>query len=233
MFRRTFTRWGLPERVRVDNGHPWGSAGDLPTALALWLIGLGVGVIWNPPRQPWCNPKVERCNGVTQQWAEPRACADHATLERRLDWAACVQRQEYPSIRGRPRLEAYPQLLYAQRPYRVEDEPRLWDLSRVDAFLAEGAWYRRADRYGLISLYNRGRCLGRAHRGREVAIRFDREGRHWVASDLEGTVLVRWIAGELSRERIMNLEVGHRRPPRRKSKGAKPGCVSGAKPGCV
>jgi hypothetical protein len=219
MFRRVFARWGLPERARVDNGHPWGSASDLPPALALWLIGLGIEVLWNPPHQPWRNPKVERCNGVTQQWAEPRACADHPTLGSRLDWAARTQRQEYPSIRGRSRLEAYPQLLHSGRPYSVEDEPRLWDLSRVDAFLARGTWYRRADRYGLISLYNRNRCLGKAYRGQEVAIRFDRESRHWVVSDADGKVIARLIAAELSRERIMRLEVGHRRPPRRKPEG--------------
>lgn len=219
MFRRIFTRWGLPQRMRVDNGHPWGSANDLPTALALWLIGLGIDLIWNPPHQPWCNPKVERCNGVTQQWVEPHACADRTTLEQQLDWAARTQRQEYPSIKGRPRLEAYPQLLHSERPYRIEDEPLLWDLSRVDAFLAQGVWYRRADRYGLISLYNRNKCLGKSYHGQEVVVRFDRESRHWVVSDLQGEVIARFLAAELSRERILKLEVGHRRPPRRKAKG--------------
>jgi hypothetical protein len=218
MLRRVFEEWGLPERIRVDNGHPWGSAHDLPPALALWLIGLGIAVTWNPPHQPWCNPKVERCNGVTQQWAEPHACTDHPMLEKQLEWAAQIQRQEYPAIQGQPRLAAYPELLRSERPYCVADEPRLWDLSRVDAFLAQGVWYRRADRYGQISLYNRNKSLGKAHRGQEVAIGFDRESRYWVVSDLEGKVLVRLIAEELSHERILKLEVGHRRPPRGKSK---------------
>jgi hypothetical protein len=42
MFRQVFVRWGLPDRVRVDNGYPWGTPRDLPSELALWLIGLGV-----------------------------------------------------------------------------------------------------------------------------------------------------------------------------------------------
>src|SRR3954447_19445363 len=104
MLRQVFTQRGLPERIRVDNGHPWGSAHDLPTALALWLIGLGIAVNWNPQHQPWCDPRFERCNGVTQQWAEPHACPAHPTLEQKLDWAAQTQRQEYPSIHGRSRL---------------------------------------------------------------------------------------------------------------------------------
>ncbi len=34
MLRRVFQRWGLPDRLRVDNGHPWGAQNDLPTELA-------------------------------------------------------------------------------------------------------------------------------------------------------------------------------------------------------
>src|SRR3954467_14496019 len=41
LIRRVFCRWGLPERVRIDNGHPWGSAGDLPPQPALGLGGAG------------------------------------------------------------------------------------------------------------------------------------------------------------------------------------------------
>jgi hypothetical protein len=40
VLRRTFTQWGLPRCLRVDNGHPWGSWSDLPRDLALWVIGL-------------------------------------------------------------------------------------------------------------------------------------------------------------------------------------------------
>jgi hypothetical protein len=39
--RHAFARWGLPERIRVANSHPGGSANDLPPGLALWLIGWG------------------------------------------------------------------------------------------------------------------------------------------------------------------------------------------------
>jgi hypothetical protein len=212
-----FSRWGLPERLRIDNGHPWGSAGDLPTDLALWLIGLGVVPDWNPARQPWLNPKVERNNGVTQQWVEIADCPDHATLERRLAWASQMQRELYPARDGRTRLETYPELTRILRPYSAESEPSLWQLSYVDAFLAGQSWPRRADRYGTIWLYNRGRCLGKAHAAKEVEVRFDPETRYWVVIDpLDGTPLVRLMAHELSRQRILSLDVSHRRPPRQK-----------------
>src|SRR5438132_5785588 len=50
--RLAFGHWGLPGRFRVDNGWPWGSHGDFPTELSLWLIGLGLGIHWNNPRSP-------------------------------------------------------------------------------------------------------------------------------------------------------------------------------------
>lgn len=217
LFRHVFDRWGLPERLRIDNGHPWGSAGDLPTDLALWLIGLGVVPDWNPPRQPWLNPKVERNNGVTQQWVEISDCPDHATLKDRLAWAGHMQRELYPARDGRTRLETHPELTRILRPYSVETEPDLWQLSHVDAFLASRLWHRRADRYGTIWVYNRGRCLGKANAGKDVQVEFDPVTRHWAVSDAsDSEPLARLLAPELTRERILSLDVGHRRPPRKK-----------------
>jgi hypothetical protein len=215
-----FCYWGLPERLRLDNGHPWGTASDLPCELALWLAGLGVVPAWNPARQPWLNPKVERNNGVTQQWVEIASCPDHATLKERLAWACRLQRERYPALAGRTRLETYPELTHIRCPYSVESEPTLWQLSRVDAFLAGRSWTRRADRYGSIWLYNRGHCLGKAHAGKEVRVGFDPATRHWVVSDApSGEPLVRLIAHELSRERILSLNVSHHRPSRTKQRG--------------
>jgi hypothetical protein len=139
MFRRVFARRGLPDRVRVDNGYPWGIPRDLPSELALWLIGLGVEPIWIPPARPTCNPKVERSNGVTQQWGELHTCAGCNQAARALDWVCRVQREEYPAARGRTRAAAFPQLATPRRAYRRAREASLWDLARVDDSLARGA----------------------------------------------------------------------------------------------
>ena len=201
----------------IASPNPWGSAGDLPTDLALWLIGLGVVPDWNPPRQPWLNPKVERNNGVTQRWVEISDCPDHATLRDRLAWAGRMQRELYPARDGRTRLETYPELTRILRPYSVETEPDLWQLSRVDAFLAGRSWDRRADRYGTIWVYNRGRCLGKAHAGKAVQVEFAPVTRHWVVTDAsDSEPLAGLLAPELTRERIMSLDVSHRRSPRKK-----------------
>ncbi len=48
--RAAFARWGMPVHIRVDNGYPWGSTGDLPTELGLWLLGLSNS---RPEVFPW------------------------------------------------------------------------------------------------------------------------------------------------------------------------------------
>lgn len=57
-----FRRYGLPERINVDNGHPWGSLFECAryTTFSVWLIRLGVKVSYSRPRHPQTNGKDER-----------------------------------------------------------------------------------------------------------------------------------------------------------------------------
>jgi len=214
--RRVLARWGLPRRVQVDNGHPWGLNTGLPPDLALWLIGLGVGMSWIPPGQPQKNGTIERGNGLMQQWGEPATCRSRAELRARLEREGLIQRERYPAIGGLSRMEAYPDLRHSGRPYDPAEEDAVWDLAEVDRVLAAGVYYRRANARGAIWLYGWGRGLGRVHRGKEVCVRFDASLRHWVVSDHQGQELKRLAADELSRARIRSLSVGHHRPDRKR-----------------
>lgn len=176
--------------------------------LALWLIGLGVSVEWIPPGQPQQNGHIERGNGVTQQWAEPGECSTRSQLQGRLHKECAIQRERYPSIAGMSRAEAYPELRQSDRPYHPRAEGSIWDLSHVDRFLAARTLHRRANARGTIWLYGEGRNLGRPHSGKEVGVRFDAGSREWVVTDLAGKELNRLAAPEISRKRILALDVG-------------------------
>lgn len=197
--------------MRVDNGYPWGTPRDLPSELALWLIGLGIEPAWIPAGQPTCNALVERCNGLTQQWGELHRCADEEEAAAVLAEVARIQREEYPAIRGRTRMEAFPQLAVPRRAYRPADEEAMWELSRVDAFLARLCWRRRVDCNGRISIYGYGRSVGRAWAGQDVVLRFEASSRCWLASGPNGGQVKPVPATDLTRERIMALEVSRRR----------------------
>jgi hypothetical protein len=209
--RRAFDRWGQPERFRVDNGVPWGSSGDLPTDLSLWLIGLGIGMAWNPPRSPQDNGVVERSQGTAKRWAEPGTCSSAEELQGRLERMDQIQRREYPNLGGRSRWEAFPKLTHSGREYTQAWEESHWDLRLVYEHLSGYAVPRRVDVSGKVSLYNRYYYVGVLHQRKTVYVMFDPEEGEWVFADERGGQLRRRKAGELSRENILALTVTRRR----------------------
>lgn len=51
-----FQRYGLPARINVDNGPPWGSPrnpGEV-TELSIWLIRLGIRISFRSYGHFWC-----------------------------------------------------------------------------------------------------------------------------------------------------------------------------------
>ena len=112
--RSAFTSWGLPERVRVDNGTPWGSTGDFPTALSLWLIGLGITMHWNTARRPQENGVVERSQGTSNRWCEPWTCATPEELQWRLERMDRLHRESYPYRERLSRMDFFPGLKHLE-----------------------------------------------------------------------------------------------------------------------
>jgi hypothetical protein len=152
--RDCFARWGRPKTLQFDNGNPWGSWGDLPTPLALWLIGLGLRVTWIPPRTPQDNGVVERSQGVARNWAEPDQCRSPGELQRRLDEEDRVQRECYPHAGFDSRIAAYPGLAHSGRVYDAARERANWSFGAVLAYLATVLVVRRVDSSGKIGLYH-------------------------------------------------------------------------------
>jgi transposase len=212
--RQAFARWGLPERLRVDNGYPWGSTGEFPPVMALWLIGLGVEVLWIPPACPQHNGVVERAQGTGQNWTEPQTCARPADLQRRCDDLDRRQRERYPYRDGRSRWEVYPGLRHSGRPYRRRGERSAWEVSRVLAVVAQQVVKRRVDCTGSISLYSRHRYVGKPSIGKLVYVSLDPSGPTWVVADEAGAELRTHPADELTAERICSLSVGGRQGQR-------------------
>ena len=209
--RRAFARWGRPATIRVDNGGPWGSAGDLPPDLALWLIGLGIDLHWNDPHTPQQNGIVERSQGTGKRWAEPEQCQTVAELQQRLQEMDLIQRETYPSIDGQSRAAAFPGLKHAERRYSQAWERHHWEHRRVLEHLAGYVVPRRVDKNGDVSLYHRPHYVGCMHRGKHIYVMVDPERVEWVFADQRGRQLRSQPAEELQAQRIRGLTVTNRR----------------------
>jgi transposase len=186
VLRQAFTEWGLPDRLAVDRDsvfHDNTCKSPFPTRLHLWLLALGVDLVFGRPGQPTDQATVERSH---QTWAGQALVGQTFADWDRL-WAYLEQRRHFLNYRlpcstlgDVPPLVAYPEALHPRRLYRPEWEAELLDLSRVYDYLAQGRWFRQVSQVGTVSLGQQTYGLGVTWAGEAVEITFDPTDRHLV-----------------------------------------------------
>lgn len=94
----TFRRYGMPDALFVDNGAPWGdSTGTRWTALRVWLLRLGVDVVYSRPYHPQGRGKNERFHRTLKaEVLAQRRFRDFAELQRAFDQWRTVYNLERP-----------------------------------------------------------------------------------------------------------------------------------------
>jgi transposase InsO family protein len=120
----TFHRYGLPDAIFVDNGSPWGDASHRHwTGLRVWLLKLGVELIYSRPYHPQSRGKNERFHRTLK--AEVFALqrfAELAAVQRAFDaWREVYNCErphqalgmDVPASRYRPSLRSMPRHLPA------------------------------------------------------------------------------------------------------------------------
>jgi hypothetical protein len=207
ILRHLFAQWGRPRCLRVDNGTPWGSWSDLPTDLALWVIGLGLDMHWNHPRRPQENGVIERSQGTGKNWAEPFACDSVAQVQVNIDDMDRIQREVYPVVGTESRQQAFPGLAHSGRSYSLAWEEDHWDFQRVVGHLSGYAVTRRIGPAGHMWIYNRRYYVGIVHAKQSAQVMFDPDQLHWLVADSEGRLLNRLAVKEITEANIRNLEV--------------------------
>jgi transposase InsO family protein len=205
-FRQVFARWGMPRRLQVDNGVPWGCKGGLPAALALWLVGLGIDVRWSRPAVPQDNGVVERSMRTGKAWANPGKCKDHREVQGRLDEMDRIQREQYPALAGRPRLAVWPELSHSGRAYDGKKWERgNWSLEAALARLGCFVVHRRVSAQGRVSLYDRPYHVGVSLADQEVLVQLSPERVEWIVSDRKDRQVRAIPASTLTRKNIVAL----------------------------
>jgi len=157
--RACFSEWGtLPEEIQTD-GEPILAAnpGELPTEFTLWLAGLGIGHRKIAAGRPTQNGSVERGHRTIHDYSlQGQLHRSRADLQTYLNQCRQELNTLYPSrakgCGGKPPLTAHPELLHPLQAYRPEWEELLFDLTRVDAFLAACTLDRKVGKKGQITI---------------------------------------------------------------------------------
>lgn len=117
-----FSRYGIPWRMTMDNGSPWGDDGVvLLTRLTAWLIRLSIGVSHSRPFHPQTQGKDERLHRtIRDEVTNHLSCSDLGHLQSAFD--AFRHRYNYrrpheslsmqrPADRYRPSIRSMPKVL--------------------------------------------------------------------------------------------------------------------------
>jgi transposase InsO family protein len=124
-------RYGLPERINVDNGSPWGErAGWRFTRLTVWLARLGIMVSHSRPYHPQTNGKDERFHRTLKaDVIQSRTFTDLDHCQKAFDRWRTVYNTErpheaidmaVPASRYQPSLRPFPDVL-PELEYRPDD----------------------------------------------------------------------------------------------------------------
>jgi len=161
----------------------------LPTRLTWWWVGLGIEHRLIPRRTPKRNGTVKRSHRtLNKRTLRDRQFEDADDLQPQSDADWSELNAECPSqakgCHGQPPLVAHPELRRPRRPYQPEGETTLFDLTRVEAYLAQPRWLRLVSQVGQVSLGGYRYGLGVAWAGQTVSIHFEAATRQFVFTQL-------------------------------------------------
>lgn len=199
-----FKTWGVPKWIKVDNGRPFGDPQlEIIPPLGLWLISLGIQVIWNRPRTPQDNAKVERSQGVLGNWTEFSKCKDAFDLQIRLWEEADFHNYHFPIRRmeNQKRIEAFPGLAFTGRNWNPAD----FSIQRALDFLSTGSWERKTSTNGQFSHYGTRFNVGRAFKNQRLSIKLCPIDNVWHVYDPQGN-LIKGFHTNFSSVTIWNLD---------------------------
>ena len=158
-----FRCYGLPERMLMDNGSPWGDAADSPhTILTAWLIRLQVQVAHGHPYHPQTQGKDERLHRTLQdELLRRHTLTNLPSCQLHFDHWRDVYNYERPheALGMQPPISRYQP---SPRPFPEILPPILYDTSDI---------IRKVDEGGKISFCNRSFRVGKAFRYNPVALR--------------------------------------------------------------
>lgn len=164
-----FRRYGLPLAMLMDNGSPWGDAGDQPyTIFTTWLMWLGIRVIHIRPLHPQTQGKDERFHRTLKaEVLGGRSFRDLPACQEAFDRWRHVYNHERP----------HEALALATPAERYHTSARSFPEVLPAIEYGPGDIVRKVDQGGFVSFRGRYIRVGKAFRGHPVGFRqADKDG---------------------------------------------------------
>lgn len=189
MVNRSFEKWGLPRKIKIDNGRPFVNphSRDVPTLAQLWWIGLGIEVIQNNPGCPQENGAVEGLQGILFRWSCPKSYHDLDSFQSAVDEAGRIQREVFQiaAQQYKTRMSLFPELNNNPRTYTKDQ----FEFSRIEEYLAKRVWKRKVKTNGEIRFMGQAIYIGNKHKAKQVSLSFDIQDKAWSVHDDRGTLI--------------------------------------------
>ena len=156
--RLAFVEFGLPLKVQTDHAAVFfenKGKSPFPTRFHLWLISLGIELIFSRKFRPTDQGIVERSHQTLEaQVLKGKSFKSMNELQKHCDDRRSKLNKSIASssTNDLPPLVASPQAIYSTRPYRPEVEKKKIDLDKVYKFLSQGQWYRKVNKNKTVSL---------------------------------------------------------------------------------
>jgi len=207
--RLAFTDWGLPRQLQVDRESVFidnHSKSPFPTRLHLWLLALGIDLVFGRCGRPTDQGMTERSHQI---WD-----AQCLIGQRYVDWDALYgtlrQRRDFlnselpcATLANVPPLVAFPHAAHSGRDYRPEWERDVLDLDRVWAYLTHGRWFRKTSNAYTFCLGGQVYYIGKPWQYVQLEIIFDPIDHHMVCFDDAGDLVARCPIQGITRDTLM------------------------------
>lgn len=208
--RLAFHQWGLPDRLAVDHDSVFAdndTPSPFPTRFHLWLLALGVELVFNRVRRPTDQGMTERSHQVwAAQVLEGQRFKRLEELVAALHARRSFLNEHLPcrSLREVPPLVAHPEARSPRRHYRPEIEFALLEVQRAWEYLGRCQWFRRVSQAHTFSLGGQVYYLGGAwSRGRQVEITADANERCLRVQSDDGTLRAALAVRGLTEQDLM------------------------------
>jgi transposase InsO family protein len=196
VLRAAFAAWGCPLEIQTDHEDVYVGAAtsDFPSHFTLWLRGLNIQHVTSRSHRPTDQAQIERNHRTLgdMTWKD-EAFAQISALQDALNDRQQRYNSELPvtaaDCDGQPPLRVHPTARFSGRPFQPELEWVLFDLNRVDAFLAQQIWIRHVGEQGQVGVGSDHYYLGRDYAFQTVTVHFQPATRTFRFDLADGTHL--------------------------------------------